>query len=93
LILIDDGSHNPCTFRTLLYYQQLDPRIRVILNHVNLGYPFGPILGFTEAKGELVTLMDDDEIMHPTKLEKQVQEFIKDPEMGWVASHMSHIDR
>ena len=94
LIIIDDGSSNPHTLRTLLHYQQLQPsKLRVILHNANLGYPFGPIHGYAEAQGQLVAIMDDDDLMHPAKLEKQVAAFLSDPGLGWVATWMSHVDK
>jgi len=51
LVIIDDGSNNPHTLRTLLHYQQLDPRIRVILQHTNAGFTAVLSRGFHESQG------------------------------------------
>ena len=49
------------------------------MHHTNQGFPAGIIRGFAEASGPLVALMDDDDLMLPQRLERQVKEFVKDP--------------
>lgn len=48
--------------------------------------------GYLEAKGTLVAFMDDDDVMHPERLERQVAEFLKDPGLAVVSVSMVEID-
>lgn len=48
-----------------------DPRIRILHNPVNLGRAGAANRGYDEARGEYIAVLDADDTMHPTRLEKQ----------------------
>jgi len=60
-----------------------DSRIRYIVNDVNRGANYSRNRGVSEAKGEFVAFLDDDDEWLSEKLEKQISQFTK-PEIGIV---------
>jgi len=64
----------------------------VFLNHKNIGLTLGLIKGFAEAMGNLIAIMDDDDLMLPNRLSRQVEEFVKDPQLGYVACQLSVVN-
>jgi glycosyltransferase involved in cell wall biosynthesis len=69
LIIIDDGSTDS-TLKIINSYS--DSRIRLIENIQNRGQSYSRNLGIKESKGEYVAIMDADDIMYPSRLEKQL---------------------
>lgn len=70
-IIVDDASWDPDTIRILKEYETKDPRIKVVRLHTNSGLPSYPRnVGIELAKGEFINIMDDDDLIHPEKLEK-----------------------
>lgn len=72
LIIVDDCS----TDATLRLARQLaagEPRIRVFHNETNRGVSETRNRGIREAKGELIALLDGDDLWEPDKLERQVR--------------------
>ncbi len=72
LIIVDDGSHNPRTYTTLIHYMQKDPRIKVHLRYTHLGVSACRNYGILQARSELIAQMDDDDVIHPDRLKEQV---------------------
>lgn len=68
LLLIDDASTDPDTVRALGRLA-LDPGIRVLTNHENLGIARTTNRGVAEADGEYVVFVDHDDLLAPTALE------------------------
>jgi len=58
-------------------------------------YPLGTVrnYAFAETKGEYVALLDTDDIWLPTKLEKQLTLFHRNPNLGFVFSNFDFIDQ
>lgn len=71
LIIIDDGS-NDDTFRIASSYADLDTRITVLHNDVNMGVSFSRTKGISLATGEWVAFLDSDDLWCCDKLEKQL---------------------
>ena len=92
LVIVDDASSNPETIRTLIHWQQADQRIRVLLEPSHAGVSAARNRGFQTTRGDLVALMDDDDLMRPQRLASQLQEFLKDPTLAVVHSGMDLID-
>jgi glycosyltransferase involved in cell wall biosynthesis len=77
LIAIDDGSTDS-TRDILMACASRDRRIRVIgLDH-NCGIPAARNIGTSVARGDLIAVMDADDLNEPTRLELQV---------GWLDAH------
>lgn len=81
IIVVDDASEDS---RAYAGVEALDPRIRYVRNKRPLGPSGARNAGIYLASGELVAFLDDDDEWLPEKLEKQVREFLHDPEVGAV---------
>ncbi|MCR4842879.1 MAG: glycosyltransferase [Eubacterium sp.] len=57
-----------------------DPRIRYIRSEVNGGTSINKNRGLAEARYDLISFADDDDILHPDKIEKQVRALENAPE-------------
>jgi dolichol-phosphate mannosyltransferase/undecaprenyl-phosphate 4-deoxy-4-formamido-L-arabinose transferase len=60
LILVDDGSPVPETWRTLERLARERPRVRAIQLSRNFGQQAATLCGLKEARGEVVITLDDD---------------------------------
>ncbi|PXY78561.1 MAG: hypothetical protein CXX81_07130 [Methanobacteriota archaeon] len=67
LIIIDDASTD-ATYQTILRYAERDVRIRLFRMVVNRGTYFAKNFGFCQARGEIVTTQDADDISLPTRI-------------------------
>jgi len=88
LIVIDDGSVD----HTEKYVLSLrDPRLRLI-SQTNQGASAARNNGIIHARGEYIAFLDDDDLWHPTKLEKQLRILEESPEVGLVYTWAEFID-
>lgn len=81
IIIIDDASEDSHAYDRI---EELDFRVRYVRNEHPLGPSGARNAGIYLARGELVAFLDDDDEWLPEKLEKQVREFLHDPEVGAV---------
>lgn len=71
IVLIDDGSEQKVI--DYLKKEEIDlSKIKHIRLDKNVGLPRALNIGLKECKGEYIARMDDDDIMLPTRLEKQL---------------------
>lgn len=71
-LIVNDASTDPAALAILDEYRRRDPRIRVIDNQVNQGLAGTRNVGFEAATTDYVFLLDDDDLMEPTAIEKFV---------------------
>ena len=69
-IIVDDASSNPKTLSILMHYMQVEPRIKVIQQFKHLGLVGAKNTGYFHSKGELIAMMDDDDLMHHDRLKR-----------------------
>jgi glycosyltransferase involved in cell wall biosynthesis len=81
LIILNDNSTDD-SLKIIKKHQELDKRILVIDKEKNVGPAKLRNEGFDIAKGEYIALMDADDISLPRRFEKQLDLFIKKPEIG-----------
>lgn len=86
IILIDDGSTDNSIEIAKEYVQKYPARIFCYQHegHKNKGAAAGRNLGLKKAKGELVALLDADDVWLPQKLKKQVEIFRQNPQISMV---------
>src|SRR5215213_10420501 len=86
LILIDDGSLPEATAVAREYINTYPGKIIYTEHpgHINLGCSSSRNQGMKYATGELVALLDSDDVWLPEKLQKQVDIHIKYPEAGFI---------
>lgn len=86
LVIADDGSHNPLTLEILEHYE-CDPRIKVhYLIHNYGGGIFAKNYAISQAKGEFLAILDDDDITYPNRLQIQVDYMKAHPQIDIVAA-------
>lgn len=79
LVVDDNGRGHPEQRSTeeVLLREICDDRVRYLVNENNLGGGGARNVGITNANGQFVALLDDDEDWLPEKIEKQVQCFLR----------------
>lgn len=88
LLIIDDGS----TDQSVEIIKSIkDPRIRLVQNERNYGVGYTRNVGIDEAEGEYMAWMDCDDLIHPQRLEKQLNYLLQHPEIGICGTWMVRI--
>lgn len=88
LIIVDDASIDE-TFRIATDFSMLDSRIVVFRNEVNRKLPGSLNVGFSRARGELLTWTSDDNRYRPHALERLVEFLQTHPDYDMVYSSFS----
>ena len=91
LIICDDGSTNDCV-QWAKDICKNDKRVKFIENEKNKGLAYTLNHCLEIASGEYIARMDDDDISHLDRFEKQVSYLDKIAEIGLVASNMNLFD-
>ncbi len=91
LIIIDDGS-NDGTLHVIQSYAQRDKRIVVVSSEQNGGVGHARNLGLARARGELIALMDADDISLSHRLDAQVRFLRAHPKVGLVGGAILFVD-
>ncbi len=89
LVIVDDGSTDR-TKDTLSKFT--NPRIRVLTNTENIGSAASRTKAVIESKGEYIAILDADDRMYPTRLQKQVSFLDLHPRIDMLASWVRIID-
>ena len=80
VLIVDDGSPDQVGAWAA---QVADARVRLI-SQANQGVAEARNTGIAESEGEYIAFLDNDDLWHPTKLEKQVHYFEANPTVGVV---------
>lgn len=91
LILVDDGSTDN-SLQIAQKFAATDYRIRIISDGLNKKLPARLNQIIDEAKGEFIARMDADDIMHPQRLEKQIEFLKQNKKYDLVSSGLISID-
>jgi glycosyltransferase involved in cell wall biosynthesis len=86
IVLIDDGS--PEDFSDVV---TLHPAIR-LLRQANQGQSIARNLGILNSSSDYIAFLDQDDLWHPAKLEKQMAYFAAHPEIGFCHTEFDLID-
>jgi glycosyltransferase involved in cell wall biosynthesis len=89
LILVDDGSRDGSLE---IARSVRDPRVRVISDGINRGVAHRHNQIAEAARGKYLAKLDDDDVMHPERLQRQVQYMDANPEVDVVATSVYTID-
>ena len=73
VVAVDDCSTD-ASRQILLQYQERYPNLKLYFNDVNLGYVKNFEKAITLCTGDLIALSDQDDIWHPQKIQKQVDQ-------------------
>lgn len=92
LIMCDDGSSDD-TYRVAEAYQKKYPDQIFLLKHdKNQGLNITLNDCLQAARGKFIARMDGDDISLPTRFEKEMDEFVKDPYLSVVSCPMIYFD-
>jgi len=88
IIIVNDGSKDGCEkiVEELILNNQTNRTIKLI-NKQNGGVSSARNRGIKEASGEWIALLDSDDIWLPEKLQKQVNEIKKNPNIKFVGTN------
>lgn len=86
-LIINDGSDDAQALQILEQYRHKDARIRVIDHPENRGLSAARNTGFHHAQTEYVALLDSDDLLEPTAIEKWWWFLQSQPQFGFVASY------
>jgi len=82
IIVIDDASEEDLTWVSREY-----PKVKYIRNDKNIGPAASRNVGIASSSGELISMLDADDIMHNQKLSMSVNAFAKNPNIGMVCGN------
>lgn len=91
-IICDDCSSKKEVKETLIKFQKLDNRIRLIRNNHNSGLASSLNNCLKISSGEYIARMDDDDFSHPDRFEKQVDFLNTHPDYDLVGCAVNMID-
>lgn len=87
IVVIDDGSTDGSR-DLLMEYQD---RVRVVFKS-NGGQPSAVNAGFRECRGEIIFLLDADDVFEPVKVARVLEIFERNPDAAWVFHELDYID-
>jgi len=89
LLLVDDASKDASVDIVRSY---ADPRVRLVVHEQNQGIPKTRNHGLELARGELLALLDSDDIANRTRLARQVEFLDRNPDIAAVGTWLTKID-
>src|SRR4051794_13564228 len=88
VVVVDDGSTDNSREVLAAY----EPRIRAICTP-NQGKGSATNRAVAECRGEVVALLDSDDLMLPTRLRRLAETYAAEPEAQWVWHELRHVQR
>ena len=79
LIVVNDASQDNTSD---VVKQFDDPRVKLLVHEDNRGLPATRNTGIWASSGELIALLDSDDIFHPDKLRAHIDFLVSHPEVG-----------
>lgn len=89
LIICNDCSTNESINQILLSYEKKDCRVKIIQNKTNSGLAYTLNHCLENVKGEYIGRMDDDDISHTDRIEKEVKFLNDNPDYGLVGCNVN----
>ena len=80
LLVVDDASPDN-TAEVVAQFN--DPRIKYLVHEVNKGQDAAKLLAINNSSGEVLALLDQDDLYHPEKLQLHVSLLEKNPQIGF----------
>jgi glycosyltransferase involved in cell wall biosynthesis len=91
LIICDDGSTDDSCARAQTYVER-DKRVKLIRKG-NGGQASGYNAAYRQSSGDVICLLDSDDVYHPTKLEKVIEALQKWPDSGFVGHRLLRVSQ
>lgn len=86
-IIVSDGCTDATT-SIIAEYASKFPTIKLIVNPENYGIIRSANIGLKACKSNFIARMDLDDLIHPLRLEKQMDVLLKNPRLGAISSYM-----
>jgi len=86
-LIVNDGTTDQQSLNILTDYRNRDPRIKVIDHEKNRGLPAARNTGFRLARTSYVVLLDSDDLLEPTAIEKFIWHLETHPECSFVTGY------
>ena len=90
ILVVDDGSRD-ASLEIIKEYAARDERIRWF-TRVNSGLPSARNFAFSEAKGQWIAVIDQDDLCYPERIQEQLSVAARFPSAGLVFCDTDHID-
>lgn len=91
IVIVNDGSVD-MSEKKINEFSVNNPEMNIRYYYQNnSGVSAARNRGITEAKGDLIALLDSDDVWHPDKLEKQLKVFRENPEVVFLGT--GHLDK
>jgi glycosyltransferase involved in cell wall biosynthesis len=90
IIVVDDGSTD-YTFDFVTFMQKQDRRISYLKNEVSVGAGEARNAGNRMSSGDIICVMDDDDLATPDRAEKTIRYFENNPDIDIVTSSYMRI--
>lgn len=91
LIICDDGSTDG-SWDVVGRYKDRDSRVKAV-RQLNAGQARAMNTAFQQSRGEVICLLDSDDVFMPTKLENVVHAFAVSPQSGLAVNRMFRVDK
>jgi glycosyltransferase involved in cell wall biosynthesis len=91
LIICDDGSTDH-SVRVIQQYLDRDARIRLVCKQ-NGGHPSALNAAYAESRGELICLLDSDDLYLPEKLARVVEAAAASPDAGFIVHRVIRVNQ
>jgi len=92
LIVVDDCSTDH-SLDVIIEESAKDNRIGVVRQLQNMGVHIARNTGINAARGDLVTVLDADDMFVPNRLERQVVQFLEDKDLDFLWGDAETVDR
>ena len=92
VLVVDDGSQD-FTSSIVTSFAQRDSRV-ILIKQINQGVAAARNLAIEKSRGEYIAPIDADDLWHPQKLEKQVQQFLSlESSVGLIYTWSAYINQ
>lgn len=93
IILVDDNAEKEDVRAQVIEIAKAYPVHKLILNEKNLGGSFSRNEGIKAAQGSFISFLDDDDVYHPERIDKYMNEYKKcaDEKVGLIYSFVDEI--
>ncbi|KAF2077714.1 hypothetical protein CYY_000961 [Polysphondylium violaceum] len=87
VIVVDDGSSLQNSIQSLHQWKEKDKRIRIITHKANRGLPASRNTGIANSIGKYIFILDSDDLIEPTCLEKLVWKLESSPHIHFTKGY------
>ncbi len=88
LIVVDDNSSD--NTKEIIFSLEI-PNLKFLTHEKNLGAPAARNTGIKNCTGDFIAFMDDDDMWHPEKIERQLNYLIQNPKVDAVFCEFKYV--